>query len=120
MTTTCGSVVIIGETARRRLPGITEFLTHFLREECADVTTTCGSVVIIGETARKRLPGITEFLIDAGFAKAQYILCSQPRRIAAVTVATYMARQSIITTSVTTVYRGSFRSSRSSFISDWS
>ena len=63
------------------------------------VTTTCGSVVIIGETARRRLPGITEFLIDAGSAKAQYILCSQRRRIAAVTVATYMARQSIITTS---------------------
>ena len=61
------------------------------KNELIKYVTKCDSVVVIGETASGKTTRIPEFLFEAGFAKDQCILCSQPRRVAAVTVATYMA-----------------------------
>ena len=62
------------------------------KNELTKYVAKCASVIVIGETASGKTTRIPEFLFEAGFARDQCILCSQPRRVAAITIATYMSR----------------------------
>lgn len=45
------------------------------------------TVIIIGETASGKTTQIPQYLLRSGFAKAGCIGCTQPRRVAAITIA---------------------------------
>lgn len=44
-------------------------------------------LIIIGETGSGKTTQITQYLYDAGFARTGKIGCTQPRRVAAISVA---------------------------------
>ena len=51
-------------------------------------SATC---VVIGETACGKTTKVPQFLFENGYGRGSCILCTQPRRVAAITVAKYVA-----------------------------
>ena len=57
------------------------------REELVALIRQYKVLVVIGETGSGKTTQITQYLVDAGFARSARIACTQPRRMAAVSVA---------------------------------
>ena len=61
------------------------------KDELVKYISKSPTCVVIGETASGKTTRIPEFLFEAGIGSSSCILCTQPRRVAAITVANYMA-----------------------------
>uniref|UniRef100_A0A7S1CH90 RNA helicase n=1 Tax=Bicosoecida sp. CB-2014 TaxID=1486930 RepID=A0A7S1CH90_9STRA len=72
---------------RRRLP-IAEY-----REQIVSLVKGSRASVIVGETGSGKTTQIPQFLFDAGMARKGLIVVTQPRRVAAVTVAQRVAEE---------------------------
>lgn len=75
------------EEERRALP------TWSARQALLDQLKESSVLVVIGETGSGKTTQIPRFLFEAGLAKSGAIACTQPRRVAAVTVAQRVAEE---------------------------
>lgn len=75
------------DAERRRLPAWSA------REKLVDLVRENQVLVVIGETGSGKTTQIPRFLYDAGLAKGGLVACTQPRRVAAVTVAQRVAEE---------------------------
>ncbi len=66
---------------RKRLP------LWSAREKLIERVREHRTLIVVGETGSGKTTQIPQFLYEAGFAKAGRIACTQPRRVAACTVA---------------------------------
>lgn len=65
-----------------------EFLPAFaVREELLRVIRDNQVVIVVGETGSGKTTQLTQFLLEAGYGKTGMIGCTQPRRVAAMSVA---------------------------------
>lgn len=79
-----GSELTKGRTLREQR----EFLPAFaVREEVLRVIRDNQVVVVVGETGSGKTTQLTQFLYEDGYAKNGMIGCTQPRRVAAMSVA---------------------------------
>lgn len=71
-----------------------EYLPAFaVREELLRVIRENQVTIVIGETGSGKTTQLTQFLYDDGYAKTGMIACTQPRRVAAMSVAKRVAEE---------------------------
>ncbi|KAL4447805.1 hypothetical protein ABPG75_005024 [Micractinium tetrahymenae] len=75
------------DAERRRLPAWSA------REKLVELVRQNQVLIVIGETGSGKTTQIPRFLYDAGLAKGGLVACTQPRRVAAVTVAQRVAEE---------------------------
>lgn len=75
------------DAERRRLPAWSA------REKLVELVRENQVLIVIGETGSGKTTQIPRFLYDAGLAKGGLVACTQPRRVAAVTVAQRVAEE---------------------------
>ena len=73
------------------MPHISQLPIFSAKDELLKYFSKSPTCVVIGETASGKTTRIPEFLYEAGIGSSGCILCTQPRRVAAITVATFMA-----------------------------
>lgn len=64
-----------------------------LREELMQAVQDNQILIVVGDTGSGKTTQITQFLYEDGFARKGKIACTQPRRVAAVSVATRVAQE---------------------------
>jgi HrpA-like RNA helicase len=64
-----------------------------VREQLIQAIKDNDNIVIVGETGSGKTTQIPQFLLEAGVAKTGMIACTQPRRVAAITVAKRVAQE---------------------------
>jgi len=65
-----------------------EFLPIYtVREELLNVIRTNQVVIVVGETGSGKTTQLTQYLHEDGYTKAGMVGCTQPRRVAAMSVA---------------------------------
>ncbi|KAL4442503.1 hypothetical protein ABPG77_005087 [Micractinium sp. CCAP 211/92] len=75
------------DAERRRLPAWSA------REKLVELVRENQVLIVIGETGSGKTTQIPRFLYDAGLTKGGLVACTQPRRVAAVTVAQRVAEE---------------------------
>lgn len=75
------------QEARKALP------VYSARHRLVEVVKTSPCLVLVGETGSGKTTQVPRLLLEAGLAAGGAIACTQPRRIAAVTVAQRVANE---------------------------
>lgn len=64
---------------------------YIVRQEFLDVVRESQVIIVVGETGSGKTTQLTQYLLEAGYALDGMIGCTQPRRVAAVSVAKRVA-----------------------------
>ena len=72
---------------RKKLP------VHKQKSEFLDVLAASQTLVLVGETGSGKTTQIPQFLVDDGYTSTKMVVCTQPRRVAAMSVAKRVAEE---------------------------
>ncbi|XP_078605493.1 ATP-dependent RNA helicase DHX33-like [Branchiostoma floridae x Branchiostoma japonicum] len=81
---------VSGETLRRERLSLPIYPA---RRKIIQQVQRLDTVILIGETGSGKTTQIPQYLMEAGFGKVGTVACTQPRRVAAVTVATRVSKE---------------------------
>ena len=88
------AVAVSEFTKNKTLQEQREFLPVFsVREELLTVIRDNRIVIIVGETGSGKTTQLTQYLYESGYHRNGIIGCTQPRRVAAVSVAKRVAEE---------------------------
>ena len=80
-------LLLVVQEQRRLLP------VYAYREEFLRAVANYPVLVVVGETGSGQTTQLPQFLREVGYAKAGVVGCTQPRRIAAMSVAARVAQE---------------------------
>ena len=72
---------------RKKLP------VHKQKSEFLDALAANQTLVLVGETGSGKTTQIPQFLVDDGYTSTKMVVCTQPRRVAAMSVAKRVAEE---------------------------
>ena len=72
---------------RKKLP------VHKQKSEFLDALAASQTLVLVGETGSGKTTQIPQFLVDDGYTSTKMVVCTQPRRVAAMSVAKRVAEE---------------------------
>lgn len=75
------------------VPSATPLPVHAARSRILYALEQYAVVVLVGETGSGKTTQVPPYLLDAGWAQGRQIVCTQPRRMAAVSVAAHVAQE---------------------------
>ncbi|KDD73479.1 hypothetical protein H632_c2133p0, partial [Helicosporidium sp. ATCC 50920] len=91
---------------KKHRPGVSEFArtrtlgeqrrslpVYGVREELLDAVRENQIVVVVGETGSGKTTQMTQYLVESGLARRGCVACTQPRRVAAMSVAARVAEE---------------------------